>query len=265
MHPFTYHRPASIDAAAALLAGNEGASIVAGGMTLLPTMKLRLAQPAALVDLGGIDGLKGIRDLDDRVEIGAMCSHAEVAASDIVRSKLSVVSVMAAQIGDPQVRNRGTIGGSVANNDPAADYPAAVLALDGVVVTNRREIAADDFFLGMFDTALEANEIIVAVRFPAPARAAYAKFSNPASRYAIAGVMVAETAGGIRVAVTGAGPGVFRPKDMEAALRQKFSAASLDGCNVDADALSTDMHADQDYRAHLVRVMARRAVEAAGG
>lgn len=265
MHDFTYHRPASIDEALRLLDDGEDASLLAGGMTLLPTMKLRLAMPGALVDLGGIGELRGIRDTGEALEIGAMTTHAEVAASDTVRSRLPALATMAGRIGDPQVRNRGTIGGSVANNDPAADYPAAVLALDAQVVTNRREIAADEFFAGMFETALEAGEMIVALRFPVPLRAAYAKFPNPASHYAIAGVMVAAGARGVRVAVTGAGAAVFRARDMEAALDGEFSAAALAGVEIDPGTLNTDLHADQAYRAHLVAVMARRAVEAAGG
>jgi carbon-monoxide dehydrogenase medium subunit len=265
MHEFSYHRPASIDEALRLLRDSGDASIVAGGMTLLPTMKMRLAQPEALVDLGGIDALRGIRERNGEIEIAAMTTHTDVAASAIVQRRLPALAALAARIGDPQVRNRGTIGGSVSNNDPAADYPAAVLALGARVVSDRREIAADDFFRGMFETILEHGEIVVALRFPVPVRAAYAKFANPASRYAIAGVMVAETPQGMRVAVTGAGPGVFRATEMEAALQREFSVASLDGIAIDAGRLNVDMHADQRYRAHLVGVMARRAVEAAGG
>lgn len=265
MYEFTYHRPASLDEARVLLDGNDEAQLIAGGMTLLPTMKLRLARPSDLIDISGIDALRGIRDSSDAVEIGAMTTHAEVAASDAVGSAIPALAALAESIGDPQVRNRGTIGGSISNSDPAADYPAAVLGLDAVVVTDRREIAADEFFVAMFETALESGEIVTAVRFPKPKRAAYAKFPNPASRYAVVGVMVAETAGGIRVAVTGAGASAFRATALEEALAGEFSAAALDGLTIDAGDLNGDLHASPEYRAHLVMVMARRAVDAAGG
>ena len=264
MYEFQYHRPASLDEAKKILAGNEEAKIVAGGMTLLPTMKLRLAQPSDLVDLSGIDFLCGIKKDGDAIEIGAMTTHADVAGSDLVRSEIPALSDLAGTIGDAQVRNRGTIGGSLSNSDPAADYPAAVLGLNAVVRTDTREIAADDYFKALFETALEPNEIIQAVRFPKPLRAAYAKFPNPASRYAVVGVMVAETADGIRVAVTGAGACAFRATDIEAALASDFSAAALDGLTISADDLNSDLHASPEYRAHLVIVMARRAVAAAG-
>lgn len=265
MHDFAYHRPASLEEALRLLAEGDDATPLAGGMTLLPTMKLRLAMPSALVDLGAVDALRGVRESGQGVEIGAMTTHAEVAANPAVRERLPAVAALAARIGDPQVRNRGTIGGSVANNDPAADWPAAVLAFGARIVTNRREIAADEFFSGMFETALDAGELIVAFRFPAAARAAYAKFPNPASRYAIAGVMVAVVDGDVRVAVTGAAASVFRATGMEQALGRRFAVASLDDVTVDQDLMNTDMHADAAYRAHLTRVMACRAVEAAGG
>ncbi len=265
MHSFNYHRPASIDEAKQILAANAQAKVVAGGMTLLPTMKLHLAQPSDLVDLSAIDGLDTISDAGSTIEIGAMATHADVARSEVVRASIPALADLADAIGDAQVRNRGTIGGSIANSDPAADYPAAVLALNATIRTDQREIAADDYFQGMFQTALTDDELLVAVAFPKPKKAAYAKFHNPASRYAIVGVMVAETDAGIRVAVTGAGPCAFRADDFEAALEKSFSAAALDGVAIDTAGLNSDLHASPEYRAHLVRVMAVRAVKALGG
>jgi len=265
MYDFNYHRPASLQEAAKILAENEEAKVIAGGMTLLPTMKMRLANPSDLVDLSAIDGLSGISDKGDALEIGAMTRHADVAASDVVRKTIPALAELAELIGDAQVRNRGTIGGSIANSDPSADYPAAVLALGATIRTDRREIAADDYFRGMFETALEPGELVVAVSFPKPKRAAYAKFPNPASRYAVVGVMVAETGDGIRVGVTGTGPCAFRASDIEQALSGDFSAASLDGISLPADELNSDIHASAEYRAHLVGVMAKRAVKALGG
>ncbi|MEJ2603322.1 MAG: xanthine dehydrogenase family protein subunit M [Gammaproteobacteria bacterium] len=264
MYDFEYRRARSVDEAAERLAASPEAKLLAGGMTLLPTMKLRLAQPDTLVDLGGISELTGVSGADP-LEIGAMTTHGQIAASDAVRSNIPALAALAGRIGDPQVRNRGTIGGSVANSDPAADYPAAVLALAATVRTNRREIPADDYFRGMFETALEPEEIIVAVRFPKPRRAAYAKFANPASGYAVVGVFVAETHAGVRVAVTGAGPCVFRVPEMEAALARDFDPETLAGIEVPADDLNEDLHASAAYRAHLIGVMARRAVAAARG
>lgn len=265
MYEFNYHRPPSLSEAGRILADCDDPKILAGGMTLLPTMKFRLASPSDIVDIGGIDELRGIRESGDRLEIGALTRHAEVALSDIVRSKIPALASLAGRIGDPQVRNRGTIGGSIANNDPAADYPAAALALDAIIKTSQREIPADRFFTGMFETALEPNELVVAISFTRPKRAAYKKHPNPASRYAIAGVMVAELKGGIRVAVTGAAPCVFRAADIEEALAKDFRESALDGITVDATALNSDMHASAEYRAHLVLVMARRAVTTARG
>jgi carbon-monoxide dehydrogenase medium subunit len=265
MYEFNYHRPASIDEAKDLLSNNDEAKLLSGGMTLLPTMKMRLAQPSDLVDLSGIESLAGIDAAGAAVTIGAMVKHAEVAGSDAVRAAIPALADLAGTIGDAQVRNRGTIGGSVANSDPAADYPAAVLGLNATVQTDSREIAADDFFTGLFETALNDGEILTAIRFPVPTRAAYAKFPNPASRYAIAGVMVVDTADGVRVAVTGAGACAFRATDLERALNNDFSAAALDGITIDASELNGDLHASPEYRAHLVMVMARRAVVAAGG
>lgn len=262
MYAFNYHRPTSLAEAKRILAANADAKLVAGGMTLLPTMKMRLAQPSDLVDLGGIDGLTGIVDEGDAISIGAMVCHADVASSDVVNAAIPALSELAGMIGDPQVRNRGTLGGSVSNSDPAADYPAAVLGLNAIIITDQREIAADEFFLGMFETPLLDSEILQSIRFPKPKRAAYAKFPNPASRYAVVGVMVADTDNGIRVAVTGAGACAFRATEMETALQDEFSVAALDGLSIDASDLNGDLHASPEYRAHLVSVMARRAVAA---
>lgn len=264
MFPFQYHRPASLDAAQQLLVEGESARLLAGGMTLLPTMKLRLSQSSDLIDLAAIEALKGIDVDGDRLRIGSMMSHADVAASAVVQDFCPALACLAGGIGDPQVRNRGTIGGSVANSDPAADYPAAVLGLGASIVTDRREIEADSFFVDMFETALEADEIITAICFPRPCRAAYAKFPNPASRYAIAGVFVADTASGIRVAVTGAGARVFRHMAMEQALARDFAASALESVATDPAGLNEDLHASAAYRAHLVGVMAGRAVRDAG-
>lgn len=260
MHPFDYHRARSLDDAEQCLADDEGAMLLAGGMTLLPTMKLRLAMPSLLVDLGGIDELRGVREDGDGIEIGAMTTHAEIAAHPLVRQRVPALAALALLIGDPQVRNRGTLGGSLANSDPAADYPAAVLALDATIVTRRREIAAADYFLDLFETALETGELVTAVRFPAAARAAYEKFANPASRYAIAGVMVARQPAGCRVAVTGAGPCAFRHAGLEAALDQRFAADACEDVDIDPAGMNDDLHAAADYRAHLVKVLAKRAV-----
>ena len=263
MYDFTHHRPSSVEDAASALAGASDGMLLAGGHTLLPTMKQRLASPSDLIDLSGIAELKGIRRDGDAIVVGAMTPHADVAASDEVKSAIPALASLAEGIGDPQVRNRGTIGGSIANNDPAADYPGAVVGLGATVHTNTGTHAADDFFTGMFETALGEGEIITAVSFPVPERAAYAKFPNPASRYALVGVMVAKTGGGVRVAVTGAGPCVFRVPAMEEALAGNFSAEALNGVTVDAGDLNSDIHASADYRAHLIGVMAKRAVAAA--
>lgn len=265
MYAFNYHKPASLDEAAKLLSGASDGKFIAGGQTLLPTLKLRLASPSDVIDLGGIKELNGITVSGNTVTIGATTKHAAVASSAEVQKSIPVLSYLAGLIGDPQVRNMGTIGGSVANNDPAADYPAAVLGLGATVHTNRRAITADDFFKGMFETALEDGEIITRIEFPVPKRAGYEKFRNPASRYAMVGVMIAETAGGIRVAVTGAAPCVFRHKEMEAALSKSFSADALNGIRTDPGMMNSDIHASAEYRAHLVGVMAKRAVQKALG
>ncbi len=263
MKAFDYLKPDAVPAAVGALAANPDAKLLAGGMTLLPTMKQRLAEPAALFDLAGIAGLKGIALDGDTLTIGAMTPHAEVAASPTVTAAIPALAALAGGIGDPAVRNRGTIGGSLANCDPSADYPAAVLGLGATVVTDRRDIAADDFFLGLFETALEADELITAVRFPRPLRAGYAKFKSPASRYALVGVFVAQTAEGVRVAVTGAAASVFRAPAFEAALAADFTPGAVAGLSVDAADLNADIHAEASYRAHLVTVMAKGAVAAA--
>ncbi len=263
MYEFTYHKPGSLADAAKLL-GAEDAKLVAGGMTLVPTLKLRLAKPSDLVDLATIASLKGIKEEGGGVTIGAMTRHADVNRSPVVKSVIPALAALAGMIGDPAVRNRGTMGGSVANNDPAADYPAAVVGLGATIVTTTREIAGDAFFTGMFETALGQDEIITAIKFPKPQASAYQKFRNPASRYAIVGVFVARTAGGVRVAVTGAGPCVFRVAEMEAALGKSFTADAIKDIAIPQDGLNTDIHASAEYRAHLVNVMARRAVAACG-
>jgi carbon-monoxide dehydrogenase medium subunit len=262
MHAFEYAAPASVADAVAALA-REDAKILAGGQTLLPTMKQRLAAPSMLVDLKKIAGLKGISREGDSIVVGAMTPHAEVATSATAAAIKGLVH-LAGLIGDPAVRHIGTIGGSLANNDPAADYPSAALALNATLVTNKREIAADAFFKGLFETALEENEIITQVKFPIPEKSGYEKFRNPASRYAMVGVFVAKTAAGVRVAVTGAGSnGVFRQSEMEQALAADFSPDALKGIQVNPDGMLSDLHGDAEYRAHLVGVMARRAVAAA--
>ncbi len=263
MYSFTYHKPSSLDEAANLFASADDARYIAGGHTLLPSMKLRLAGPSDLVDLNAIADLKGVQATGNGVRVGAGTCHNAVANSGDVQSAIPALAHLAGIIGDFQARNRGTIGGSIANNDPAADYPAALVGLGTVVRTNKREIAGDDFFTGMFETALDDGEIVTAVDFPKPRRAAYCKFPNPASRYAIVGVFVAETNSGMRVAVTGAGPCVFRVPEMEAALADNFSADALAGIEIPQDDLNSDIHAGADYRAHLITVMAKRAVSAA--
>src|ERR1700730_17056826 len=257
MYEFEYQKPASLDDVTRLL-GDEEAKLVAGGMTLIPTLKMRLAKPSQLVDLGAIPALKGISEDGGAIVIGAMTRHAEVNRSAVVKRAIPALAAMAGMIGDPAVRNRGTIGGSIANNDPAADYPAAVVALNAVVRTNKREIAADNFFTGLFETALAPDEILTAVRFPKVDAANYQKFRNPASRYAIVGVFVAKTPAGVRLAVTGAGACVFRVAAMEAALAANFSPDAIKDIQVPQDGLNSDIHASAEYRAHLVTVMARR-------
>ncbi len=264
MHNFNYHRPNSVADAAKLLSGAKDGKLMAGGMTLIPTLKLRLASPSDVIDLAGVAELRGIKAEGGGITVGAGTTHAEVAHSAEVKRTIPALAAVAESIGDPQVRHRGTIGGSIANADPAADYPAAIVGLDATIVTNKRRIKADEFFKGMFETALQDGEIVTAVSFPKPEKAAYAKFPSPASRYAMVGVMVAKTGGGVRVAVTGAGPSVFRVKEMEQALTRTFSPAAVKGIKVPATNLNSDIHGSAEYRAHLVSVMAGRAVAACG-
>ncbi len=263
MYQFNYHRPDTVRKAAALLAKHEDAKLLAGGHTLLPTMKQRLASPSDIVDLSGIENLAKIELKGRTLHIGAMARHSEVAESAVVREAIPALAKLAAGIGDPHVRHRGTLGGSVANNDPNADYPAACLGLGATIVTNQRRVLADEFFTGMFETALEPGEIITKVLFPVPRKAGYAKFANPASRYALVGVFVSKRGGEVRVAVTGAGPGVFRVPEFEAALAKRFAPKALDGLTIPADGLNSDIHGSAEYRANLVAVMAKRAVAAA--
>lgn len=264
MYATHYHRASSVEEAVNLAGGNDDAKFVSGGQTLIATMKQRLASPGDLVDLRHIAALKGISVQGRIVTIGAAVTHAEVAQSADVRALCPALSHLAGGIGDPHVRHLGTIGGSVANNDPAADYPSAMLALDATIVTDRREIAASDFFQGLFTTALEESEIITAIRFEAPEKAGYAKFANPASRYAMTGVFVARRGGAVRVAVTGAGAdGVFRHEGLETALSGSWSPDALAGVSIDAANLMSDLHASAEYRANLVKVMAKRAVASA--
>ena len=264
MYDFAYHKPSSVADAVKILAADPDARPISGGQTLLPALKHRLNKPSSVVDLSGIAELRGVKREGDKIVIGAMTRHVEVAESPEVKAAIPALARLAGSIGDIQVRNRGTIGGSVANNDPAADYPSAVLALGATVVTSKRRIAADDFFQGMFTTALEPGELLVAVEFPIPQKAGYAKMKNPASRYVMAGAFVARTAGGVRVAINGAGPGVFRQTAMEQALSANWSPDAVAGIKQDADGLNSDIHGSAEYRAHLVTVMAKRAVADAG-
>ncbi len=261
MNDFTFHRPSTLAEAQEAIRGTDEGKFMAGGQSLLPIMKLDMAAPSDVVSLTGLDELRGIRRDGDALVIGAGMTHAEVSESAEVRKAIPALAGLAGAIGDAQVRNRGTLGGSVAHNDPAADYPAALLALGATITTDRREIGSDDFFMGMFETPLERDEVVTAVRFPVPESAAYAKVPNPACTSASAGVMVARSSDGVRVAVTGAGQGVFRETTMEEALASDFSSAALEGIGVDADGLLSDTDASAEYRAHLVLVMARRAVE----
>ena len=264
MYDFKYHRPGTVRQAANLLVKNEDAKLIAGGHTLVPVMKQRLASPPQLVDLSHIEGLNGIEMKGRNLVIGATATHAEVANSAVVGEAIPALAELAGLIGDPAVRHKGTIGGSLANNDPTADYPAAVTALGATIVTNKRRLKPEEFFQGLFTTALEPDEIITRVMFPLPKKAAYQKFRNQASRYALVGVFVARRPSDVRVAVTGAGgDGVFRATEFEEALKKRFSPKSLDGLTVSADGLNSDIHGSAEYRAHLIGVLARRAVEAA--
>src|SRR6476659_4946427 len=264
MYNFTFHRPTTVRQAAGLLARNPEAKLLAGGHSLLPVMKLRLAQPSALIDLSLVEGMNGVEQKGRSIVIGAMTRHADAANSQVLQQTLPGLASVPASVGDPQVRNRGTIGGSIANNDPTAAYPAACLGLGATIITNKRRIAADDFFTGMFSTVLEPAEIITKVNFPVPKKAAYQKFRNQASRFALVGVFVSKRPSDVRVAVTGAGSeGVFRVTAFEEALKKRFSHKVLDGLTVPAEGLNGDLHGSAEYRAHLIAVLTRRAVEAA--
>jgi carbon-monoxide dehydrogenase medium subunit len=264
MYDFAYHKPSSVADAVKLLSADPEARPISGGQTLLPALKHRLNRPTSLVDLSGIAELKGIKREGDKITVGALARHIEVQDNPDIKAAIPALAYMATVIGDIQVRNRGTMGGSVANNDPAADYPAAVLALDATLVTDKRRIASDDFFQGMFTTALEPGELLVAIEFPVPEKSGYAKMRNPASRYVMAGVFVAKTKGGVRVVVNGAGPGVFRQTEMERALAANWSPDAVAGIKQPAEGLNGDIHGSAEYRAHLVTVMAKRAVAEAG-
>jgi carbon-monoxide dehydrogenase medium subunit len=264
MYDFAYHKPSSVADAVKLLSADPDARPISGGQTLLPALKHRLNKPTSLVDLSGIAELRGAKREGDTVRIGALTKHVEVQNNPDVKSAIPALAYMAGVLGDIQVRNRGTMGGSVANNDPAADYPAAVLGLGATVVTDKRRIAADDYFQGMFTTALEPGELLVAIEFPIPEKAGYAKMRNPASRYVLAGVFVAKTKGGVRVVVNGAGPGVFRQTEMEQALSANWSPDAVAGIKQPSEGLNADIHGSAEYRAHLVTVMAKRAVAEAG-
>jgi aerobic carbon-monoxide dehydrogenase medium subunit len=263
MYAFAYERPASVaDALAKIAAGGQA---LAGGQTLIASLKQRLAQPETLVDLGGVAEMSGIRKDGNTLVIGAMTRHETVADSADVKATIPALAALAGNIGDRQVRAMGTMGGSVANNDPAACYPSAVLGLGATVETNRRKIAADDFFQGMYTTALEDGELITAIHFPAPQKAAYAKFRQPASRFALVGVFVAQTADGVRVAITGAGNGVFRHAGLEEALNNSFTPEAVEGVAIDAGELNGDLHASAAFRAQLVKVQTQKAVKEANG
>jgi carbon-monoxide dehydrogenase medium subunit len=264
MYNFTYHRASGLRQATNMLGKFEEAKLLAGGQTLLPTMKLRLASPSHIIDLNKIEGLSDIEMKGRNIVIGALARHADVANSPVVKQAIPALAELAGMIGDPAVRHRGTIGGSIANNDPNADYPAACLALGAVITTTKRKIVADEFFKSLFETALEPDEIVTQVSFPIPKKAAYQKFRNPASRFALVGVFVAKRPSEVRVAVTGAGAsGVFRVTEFETALKKRFSPKSLEGMSIPADDLASDIHGSAEYRAHLVGVLARRAVAAA--
>ena len=265
MEAMHYHRPPSVAEAVKLLGTHADDKVLAGGQSILPSLKLGLLATGGFIDLGGVAELTGIRVDGNTVTIGAMTTHAAVAASADIRRAIPALAALAGGIGDRQVRNRGTLGGAVAHNDPAACYPAAVLALGATIHTNARKIAADGFFKGLYDTALNPGELITAVSFPVSEKAAYVKFRQPASRFAIVGVFVAKTAGGVRVAVTGAGPVVFRAKALEEALAKSFTPGACDGVAVAASGLNSDIHGSAEYRAHLIPVIAKRAVAQAQG
>ena len=264
MYAFIYNKATSVDEAANSLHKSSEGHVLAGGMSLIPTMKLRLSSPGELIDLNGLSDLQGISRNGDTLTIGAMTRHAEVAASAEVASAIPALTALASGIGDVQVRNRGTIGGSICFNDPAADYPAGLVGLGATVLTNERSITADEFFVGLYETALKEGEIVTAVNFPVPEKAGWSKFANLASRFAIVAVMVSASGGNVRVAVTGAKECVFRVEEMETALAGSFSPDAITGVNISPDSINDDHHADAEYRAHLIGIMAKRAVEACG-
>ena len=256
MYKFNYHRPDTLGEAIEITEEAEDSVYLSGGMTLIPTLKARLAAPSDIIDLSQLDELRGLDTQTDKLIVGAMTKHEEVAG----QTSLPAVASLAGMIGDAQVRNRGTIGGSIANSDPAADYPAAVVGLGATIYTNAREISGDDFFTGLFETGLAEEEIVTKIEFPIPSRAAYQKFPNPASRYAVVGVFVSEINGSIRVGVTGAGPCAFRLSHFEEALSQDFTTAAISKLEIDDSSFNADIHASASYRANLVKVMAERAV-----
>lgn len=260
MYRFNYHKPSNVAEAVALFQDADDPMYLSGGMTLIPTMKQRLAAPTDLIDLSQIAELSGLHVSDDKVSVGAFTRHNDVANSPEIRAQLPVLAYLAGLIGDNQVRNRGTIGGSIANSDPAADYPAAVVGLGATVVTQDREISGDEFFRDLFETALAPGEIVTRIDFPIAKRAAYQKFPNPASRYAVVGVMIAEFEAGYRVGVTGAGPCAFRANGIEEVLSSNLDASAIDAVEVPDAGFNNDLHASAEYRAHLVKVMARRAL-----
>jgi aerobic carbon-monoxide dehydrogenase medium subunit len=261
MYNFAFHRPTGLRQASNMLGKFEEAKVLAGGQTLIPTMKLRLAAPGNIVDLSQVDGLSGIELKGRSLVIGAMATHFEVATSPVVKEAIPALAQLAGMIGDPAVRHKGTIGGSIANNDPNADYPAACVGLGATIVTTKRKIAADEFFKGLFETALEPDEIITKISFPIVKKAGYEKFRNQASRFALVGVFVSKRGSEIRVAVTGAGSnGVFRVPSFEEALKKRFAPKSIEGLTIPADGMNSDIHGSAEYRAHLVGVMAKRAL-----
>jgi carbon-monoxide dehydrogenase medium subunit len=265
MYEFNYRKAASVDEAKQMFSGAEDGKYMSGGMTLLPTLKQRLAQPSDVIDLAAVPDMSGISVANGVVSIKARTPHAVVAASAEVKKAIPALAKLAGGIGDPMVRNRGTIGGSIANNDPAADYPASIVGLGATIHTDRRQIPGDEFFQGLFETALEEGELITQVDFPIPDKAGYMKFPNPASRYCIVGVMVSSKGGDVRVGVTGAGACAFRVADMEAALKENFAPEAVADILIPDGDLNSDIHASAEYRAHLVTVMAKRAVAEANG
>ena len=265
MYNFSYHRPHSLVVAQSLLEEMDDPKLLGGGQTLLPTMKQRLAMPSDVIDLKDIPELQGVSVEESRIVIGAATTHAEVNQNPEIRTALPALSALAGGIGDPAVRHMGTLGGSIANNDPSADYPAACLALGATIITSKRELLADEFFVDMFETALDEQEIVLSVSFPIPEKAAYEKFANPTSRYALVGVFIAQFADEVRVAITGAAPSVFRSAAMEEVLKGDFTPSSIESVHIDSGALTSDLHASAEYRAHLIGVMAKRAIEKANG